>query len=80
MLYAHHLCVRIGIGVITADLPQSNKLVSIKRHNAERGCRGCYVSKSDLGTMLKLLHSKDTYVAREKYASTWGLALGPPCV
>jgi hypothetical protein len=45
----HILIVCIGIGVYTTDLPQGNDLASVKRHNAEHGCRGCYVSQDNLG-------------------------------
>jgi hypothetical protein len=37
--------------VFTTDLPQGNDLASVKRHNAEYGCRGCFISQDGLGNM-----------------------------
>jgi len=37
-----------SIGDITADLPQENDLVGVKRHNANRGCRTCHITKDSL--------------------------------
>ena len=34
-----------SLGDITADLPQGNDLVGVKRHGANKGCRTCSVSK-----------------------------------
>jgi len=33
-----------SLGSVTADLPQGNDLVGVKRHNAIRGCRTCLVA------------------------------------
>ena len=37
-----------SLGDITADLPQGNDLVGVKRHNANRGCRTCNITKDSL--------------------------------
>lgn len=37
----------IGLGVHTTDLPQGNTQANIKRHNALRGCRFCYVESNE---------------------------------
>jgi len=37
-----------GLGVVTSDLPQGNKISSVMRHNAEHGCRHCMISHSKL--------------------------------
>jgi len=37
-----------SLGDITADLPQGNDLVGVKRHSANRGCRTCNVTKDSL--------------------------------
>ena len=37
-----------SLGDITADLPQGNDLVGVKRHGANRGCRTCSVTKNSL--------------------------------
>ncbi|RHZ89927.1 hypothetical protein Glove_9g378 [Diversispora epigaea] len=37
-----------GLGVVTADLPQGNDLCGIKRHNANHGCRNCFVLREQL--------------------------------
>ena len=34
-----------SLGVVTADLPQGNDLVGVKRHNAIKGCRTCTISQ-----------------------------------
>lgn len=36
-----------SLGSVTADLPQGNDLVSVKRHGAIRGCRTCLVTKEN---------------------------------
>ena len=42
-------CVVIAsLGDTTADLPQGNDLVGVKRHGANRGCRTCYAEKNSL--------------------------------
>ncbi|PKB98811.1 hypothetical protein RhiirA5_430767 [Rhizophagus irregularis] len=42
-------CVVIAsIGDITADLPQGNDMVGVKRHGANRGCRTCNATKDSL--------------------------------
>ena len=42
---------KLGLGVVTSDLPQGNKISSVMRHNAEHGCRHCMVAQSDLGVL-----------------------------
>lgn len=42
-----NLIFGVGLGVHTTDLPQGNKQANIKRHNALRGCRFCYVGAGD---------------------------------
>jgi hypothetical protein len=37
-----------SLGVVTADLPQGNDMVGVLRHNANRGCRTCTISKDFL--------------------------------
>src|SRR5256714_567089 len=37
-----------SLGDITADLPQGNDLVGVKRHNANKGCRTCNATKDFL--------------------------------
>ncbi|CAB4388850.1 unnamed protein product [Rhizophagus irregularis] len=37
-----------GLGVVTADLPQSNDLTEVLRHNANKGCRTCKTTKESL--------------------------------
>jgi hypothetical protein len=42
-------CIVIAsLGDITADLPQGNDLVGVKRHGANKGCRTCNVTKNSL--------------------------------
>src|SRR5688572_2902654 len=40
--------VMASLGDITADLPQGNDLVGVKRHGANRGCQTCSVTKDSL--------------------------------
>src|SRR2546429_1176421 len=35
-----------SLGDVTADLPQGNDLVGVKRHGATRGCRTCNTAKN----------------------------------
>ena len=37
-----------SLGVVTSDLPQGNDMVGVLRHNANRGCRTCIISKNFL--------------------------------
>lgn len=37
-----------GLGVVTSDLPQGNDMAGVKRHNANKGCRTCLVSREFL--------------------------------
>jgi len=37
-----------SLGVVTSDLPQGNDMVGVLRHNANRGCRTCTISKDSL--------------------------------
>src|SRR5436190_6398534 len=37
-----------SLGDTTADLPQGNDMVGVKRHGAKRGCRTCNVTKDSL--------------------------------
>jgi hypothetical protein len=37
-----------SLGVVTSDLPQGNDMVGVLRHNANRGCRTCTISKNSL--------------------------------
>ena len=37
-----------SLGDITADLPQGNDLVGVKRHNANKGCCTCNATKDFL--------------------------------
>jgi hypothetical protein len=39
-----------SLGDITADLPQGNDLVGVKRHGANKGCRTCNTTKNALTT------------------------------
>src|SRR4051812_33412182 len=41
----------IGLGVHTTDLPQGNKQANIKRHNALRGCRFCYIKAGNWNSL-----------------------------
>jgi hypothetical protein len=36
-----------SLGCVTADLPQGNDLVGVKRHGAIKGCRTCLVAKEN---------------------------------
>lgn len=66
-----------SLGDITADLPQGNDLVGVKRHGANRGCRTCNITKDSLtsdGFDLKLLsryhHQTDKQFKEITAAST----------
>jgi hypothetical protein len=37
-----------SLGVVTSDLPQGNDMVGVLRHNANRDCRTCTISKNSL--------------------------------
>ncbi|GBC23269.2 hypothetical protein GLOIN_2v1867050 [Rhizophagus irregularis DAOM 181602=DAOM 197198] len=40
----------IGLGLVTADLPQGNDMAGVLRHNANKGCRTCTTKKESLST------------------------------
>jgi hypothetical protein len=37
-----------SLGDVTADLPQGNDAVGVKRHSANKGCRTCNTTKDSL--------------------------------
>ncbi|GET62077.1 hypothetical protein GLOIN_2v1790940 [Rhizophagus irregularis DAOM 181602=DAOM 197198] len=60
-----------GLGVVTADLPQSNDLTEVLRHNANKGCRTCKTTKEllsahnqDIVTTLRYHHITDEEILK----------------
>ena len=43
-----------SLSVVTSDLPQGNNMVRVLRHNANRGCKTCTISKDSLIDKLKI--------------------------
>ena len=55
-------CIVVAsLGDITADLPQGNDLVGVKRHGANRGCRTCHATKDSLTSASLDLHLISRY-------------------
>ncbi|GET58986.1 hypothetical protein GLOIN_2v1867050 [Rhizophagus irregularis DAOM 181602=DAOM 197198] len=42
----------IGLGLVTADLPQGNDMAGVLRHNANKGCRTCTTKKESLKSVI----------------------------
>ncbi|RHZ84174.1 hypothetical protein Glove_85g24 [Diversispora epigaea] len=61
-----------GLGVVTADLPQGNDLCGIKRHNANHGCRNCFIKK--LRQQYNLLKSIQE---KKDFATKYGISIQP---
>ena len=71
-------CIVIAsLGDITADLPQGNDLVGVKRHGANKGCRTCNATKDlltsdnfDLQLISRYHHQTDEQFEEISRAST----------
>jgi len=50
-----------SLGVVTSDLPQGNDMVGVLRHNANRGCRTCTISKDFLTDNTQNIPKKSRY-------------------
>ena len=50
-----------SLGVVTSDLPQGNDMVGVLRHNANRGCRTCTISKDSLTDNTQNIPKKSRY-------------------
>src|SRR6266542_3435220 len=60
-----------SLGVVTSDLSQGNDMVRVLRHNANRGCRTCTISKDEFNEIL----NENNISIKKQLSTKYGLRL-----